>query len=76
MGVNRVARLVTHGAPRIPNHQLVVVADASEEGLVKQMPGHVFHNGSVSGEDGLSVDDLVLLKWLIMINPRQPKLDE
>ena len=63
MGVHGVAGFVGDGAPGVPDHELVVVAYAAEEGLVKQVPGHVLDHRSVPGEDGLSVDDFVLLEY-------------
>lgn len=43
------------------HHELLVVCYRSKEGLVKQVPGHVLYHSSVTGEDGLSIDDLALL---------------
>ena len=61
MSINCVAGLIGHSAPSVPDHELVVVADAAEQRLVQQVPSDVLHNGSVTGEDGFGVDDFVLL---------------
>ena len=56
-----MAGFVRDRAPCVPDHQLVVVPDTAEQGLVQQVPGYVLHHRGVSGEDRLCVDDLVLL---------------
>lgn len=47
-------------AARVPDHELLVVGDGSEEALVQQVPRDVLDDGRVAGEDGLGVDDAVL----------------
>ena len=48
------------GGARVPDHELLVVGDGAEEGLVQQVPRHVLHHGRVPREDRLGVDHL---KW-------------
>ncbi len=43
------------------HHELLVVGYRSKEGLVKQVPGDVFHHSSVTGEDSLRIHYLPLL---------------
>ena len=52
--------LIVGRRARIPDHELLVVGDGAEEGLVQQMPRHVLHHGSVAGEDRLGVNHLEL----------------
>ena len=54
--------LVVGGWARVPDHELLVVGDGAEEGLVQQVPRHVLHHGGVAGEDRLGVDHLKI-KW-------------
>ena len=61
MGVHSVRGTIGHRASGVPNHQLLIISHGPEQGLVQEMPGHVLNHGGVSGEDSLSVDNLVLL---------------
>ena len=47
VGVHGVAGPVGHRAPRVPDHQLLVIRHRAEQGLVQQVPGHVLHHSSV-----------------------------
>ena len=47
--------------PGVPDHELLVIADTAEEGLVEEVPGHVLHHRRVASEYRLRVDDLVFL---------------
>lgn len=55
-GMRRFTRVV---ASCIPDHELLVVGDGSEEALVKEVPSNVLDNGRVTGEDGLCINDPV-----------------
>ena len=46
------------GGARVPDHELLVVGDGAEEGLVEQVPRHVLHHRRVASEDRLGVDHL------------------
>ena len=61
MCVYGVAGFVAVRGARVPDHQLVVIADTAEQALVQQVPGNVLHHGSVASEDSFSVDYFVLL---------------
>ena len=45
--------------PDVPDAELVVICDASKEGLVEQMPGNVLNHGGVPREHTLGIDHLI-----------------
>lgn len=58
-GVRRFAGVV---APRVPDHEFLVICDRTEEAFVQQVPSYVFHNGGVACENGFRVDDAVFFR--------------
>ena len=61
VGVHSVRGPIGHRASGVPNHQFLIIRHGPEQGLMQEMPGHVLNHRGVSGEDSLSVDNLVLL---------------
>lgn len=58
MGVDGMRRFVVGGGTGVPNHQLLVIGHGTEQGFVKQMPGHVFHDGGMTSENCFGIDHL------------------
>lgn len=48
--------LVGGGGAGVPDEELLVVTDGSEEGVVEEMPGDVLDDGGVALEDGLGLE--------------------
>ena len=48
----------TGGIPDVPDAELVVISNASKEGLVQQVPGDVFNHRCVPSEHALCIDYL------------------
>ena len=67
MSIYGMAGFVGYSTPCIPDHQLVIVSYTSKQRFMKQMPGNIFNHSSVTGEDGFSVDYLVLLEYLLFL---------
>ena len=50
MGLNHLRGLVRVGRPRVPQHELLVVAHRAKHGIMQQMPRHVLDNGRVASK--------------------------
>ena len=57
VGFNAVRRLAGGVGARVPDHQLLVVADGTEQRRVQQVPGDVFHYALVTSEGRVGVED-------------------
>lgn len=49
----------------VPNHELLIVSDGSEERFMEQVPSYVLNDGGVTGKDVLGVDDAEFLRGCV-----------
>lgn len=62
VGIDGVRRFADVVATSVPDHKFLVISDRPEKTFVEQMPGDVFDNCRVAGENGFGIDTAVFFR--------------